>query len=424
MKEQIAINKQYFTLHRTGLVVRSMPPLDAWIEAGKSLRELDAAVHWWIGDWLNFGQKAYGVTYEEAIQQTGFAYQTLADDKWIASRVGFSLRKENLTWGHHRIVASLPAAQQERLLNLAEEKQLTIDQLRAEVKEAKALPRGESPTPRPAHALIFPHSSEDMDGRIQDIWGEEHTIPDLSVHLVVTSPPYNNGTEYDAYKDDRPWYEYQDMMWAVFHACYDKLVVGGRIAVNVPNITNSRNRRAVFLPLEISQVLADSGFTPREVITWVKADDRNVAGAITASGVKTTAWGSFQSPSNPYLRSITEAVLVMQKGGSTLFGGRSDITAEEFRKWTYNVWFIPPVSNPKHPAVFPVELARRLIKLYSYMDQTVLDPFMGIGSTALACENRLFIGFDVSRKYCHEAARRLSGLSFDEASCKCRRSTH
>lgn len=409
MKEQIVINKKYFSIHRTGLVIHGDPALEAWIEAGKTLRELDSSIHWWIGDWLNYGQKKYGITYEEAMKKTGFAYQTLMDDKWIASRIGFSLRKEILTWGHHRIVASLPPHQQETLLNLAVDRKLTIDQLRAQVKQVKALPPAESAGTRPREALIFPHSSENMDGPIRDIWGEEHTIPDLSVHLIVTSPPYNNGTQYDVYNDSRPWYVYQDMMWTVFHACHKKLVVGGRIAVNVPNITKPRNRGAVFLPLEVSMMLADSGFSPREVITWVKADEGNVPGGIAASGAQTTAWGSFQSPSNPYLRSITEAVLVMQKGASTLHGGRSDISAEEFRKWTYNVWFIPPVSNEKHPAVFPVDLARRLIRLYSYMNQTVLDPFMGIGTTALACQDRLFVGFDISREYCQEAARRLEG---------------
>lgn len=261
---------------------------------------------------------------------------------------------------------------------------------------------------------IFCLSSENMDGEFTDIDDAVHIIPDDSVHLVITSPPYNIGREYDQHDDKMAWDDYKEsLLKPVFEQCYKKLVVGGRIAVNVPNVACQEGEKPIFILLDIFNILTKCGFEDREIITWVKAAaepkasvafciDENFQGRMDALAFDTTAWGSWQSPSNPFMRSLSEFIIVMHKQSPQLVGDtETDLTEKEFMNWTRNVWFIAPTSSSLHPAIFPEELPKRLIKLYSYPKQIVLDPFMGIGTTGIAAvkNNRRFIGFDISRRY-------------------------
>lgn len=260
-------------------------------------------------------------------------------------------------------------------------------------------------------AVIFCQSSENMDGELIDIDGNKHTILDNSVHLVVTSPPYNADKKYDVYDDNLNWEDYQALLRRVFAQCYRKLVVGGRIAVNIPKIILLPDVGKKYLVIEIPEILKEVGFMVRCLITWVKTlekegEDENMSIAISASS---TAWGSWKSPSDPALRPQTEFIWVCEKESSVLKSDvEPDITEDEFKKWTRDVWFIPAVSDPEHPAVFPEELAKRLIKLYSYPEQTILDPFMGTGRTGVVAINRRFIGFDISETYCRIAMNRIN----------------
>lgn len=264
---------------------------------------------------------------------------------------------------------------------------------------------------------IFCQSSENMDGELIDIDDAIHVIPDESVHLVITSPPYNMSKKYDEHDDKMPWDDYRELLLKVFSQCYKKLVNGGRIAVNIPNVSCEPGEKSVFLIIDIWEILQACGFSERELITWVKTNkgfsDDDLERSSIALATNSTAWGSWCSPSNPCIRSQTEHIWVFQKRQSNLDGEEEpDLTEDEFKLWTCDVWFFPTNSSFIHPAVFPEKLPKRLIKLYSYPKQIILDPFMGIGTTGIAAlkNQRRFIGFDISAQYCREAIKEITSL--------------
>jgi site-specific DNA-methyltransferase (adenine-specific) len=222
-------------------------------------------------------------------------------------------------------------------------------------------------------------------------------IPDNSLHLMVTSPPYNVSKEYD---NDLSLKEYLQLLRNVFTETYRVLVYGGRACVNVANLG-----RKPYIPLSdhISHMMIDIGFKMRGEIIWAKG-----AGA----GVS-MAWGSWQSASNPVLRDTHEYILVFSKGA---FDRKKEdrentITKEQFMEWTKSVWTMNPESakKVKHPAPFPVELPFRLTQLYTFKGDVVLDPFMGSGSTAIAAlkSERKYVGYDVDPEYIRIAEERI-----------------
>jgi len=223
-------------------------------------------------------------------------------------------------------------------------------------------------------------------------------IPDNSVHLMVTSPPYNVSKEYD---EDLSLNEYLQLLKNVFTETYRVLVHGGRACINVANLG-----RKPYIPLSdyISHMLIEIGFKMRGEIIWAKG-----AGA----GVS-MAWGSWQSASNPVLRDTHEYILVFSKGAfdRKKTGRENTITKEQFMEWTKSVWTMNPESakKVKHPAPFPVELPYRLTQLYTFKDDIVLDPFMGSGSTAIAAlkSERKFVGYDVDPEYIKIAEARIA----------------
>lgn len=223
-------------------------------------------------------------------------------------------------------------------------------------------------------------------------------LPDNSLHLMVTSPPYNVTKEYDA---DLSLDEYLALLGRVFAETYRVLVDGGRACVNVANLG-----RKPYIPLSdyISRVMIEIGFQMRGEIIWHKR-----AGA----GVS-MAWGSWQSATNPVLRDVHEYILVFSKGSfhRNKTGKVDTITKEQFIQWTKSVWTLNPESARKvgHPAPFPIELPYRLIQLYTFKDDIVLDPFMGSGTTALAAldAKRKYVGYETNPKYVKLAERRIA----------------
>jgi len=214
-------------------------------------------------------------------------------------------------------------------------------------------------------------------------------IPDNSVALMVTSPPYNVGKDYD---EDLTLDEYCQMLAAVFTETYRVLLPGGRAAVNVANLG-----RKPYIPLHsyIISIMEDIGYLMRGEIIWSKA----------ASPGGSCAWGSWKSASNPTLRDIHEYILVFSKEefGRDKKGKESSISKEEFLEFTQSIWDFPPefAKNVGHPAPFPVELPYRLIQLYTFIGDVVLDPFCGSGSTCIAAlqTQRSYIGYDISEEY-------------------------
>jgi modification methylase len=241
----------------------------------------------------------------------------------------------------------------------------------------------------PTLDAIFAHSSEEMT-----------ELPDRSVHLMVTSPPYNVGKEYDA---DLTLEEYLAFLEKVMREVYRVLVPGGRACVNAANLG-----RKPYIPMNglIARGMIDLGFLMRGEIIWDKA----------ATASTSTAWGSWQSASNPTLRDTHEYILVFSKGmfkRPKIEGRESTISKEEFLEYTKSVWGFASESAKKvgHPAPFPVELPYRLIQLYTYSNEVVLDPFMGSGQTALAARKtgRRFVGYEVNEEYLKLANDRILG---------------
>jgi len=224
-------------------------------------------------------------------------------------------------------------------------------------------------------------------------------LPDNSVHLMVTSPPYNVGKDYD---DDLTLAEYLSFLKRVWAETYRVLVPGGRACINVANLG-----RKPYIPLHafIIHDMNEIGFLMRGEIIWDKG----------ASASSSTAWGSWQSASNPTLRDIHEYILVFSKGNfrrDKLVGKSDTISKEEFLEFTKSVWSFAARSAKKigHPAPFPIELPYRLIQLYTFQDEVVLDPFMGSGQTALAAlkAGRHYVGYETNGEYLELAQKRIS----------------
>jgi len=233
--------------------------------------------------------------------------------------------------------------------------------------------------------------------RIYNQTSEAMPIPDNSVALAFTSPPYNVGKDYD---DNMTLEEYLDLIKRVGQDVYRVLKPGGRYIVNIANLG-----RKPYIPLHsyFYQVHSEIGFLPMGEIIWQKGKGANGS----------CAWGSWRSAKSPRLRDLHEYLLVFTKQGfSRPDKGESDLSAEEFMESTLSIWQIQPESAKKvgHPAPFPVELAKRVIKLYSYVDDVVLDPFMGSGTTCVAAKKygRHYVGFDISSEYCQMAEDRIA----------------
>lgn len=227
-------------------------------------------------------------------------------------------------------------------------------------------------------------------------------IPDGVVDLVVTSPPYNVGIKYATHDDCLPLDDYLAMLEQVWKECRRVLAPGGRIAINVAGVD-----RKPYLPLHsyITLQMNKLGFHMRGEIIWNKGASVGVS----------TAWGSWCRPSNPTLRDVHEYILVFCKDEFAMqHRGETDLTPEEFVAYTKSIWDFPTISAKKvgHPAPFPQELPSRLIKLYTYKDDLVLDPFAGSGTTCQAAEllGRRWIGVDMDPGYCDLARSNMEAL--------------
>ncbi len=237
-------------------------------------------------------------------------------------------------------------------------------------------------------------------------------LPDRSIDLIITSPPYNFGHVYaqDPHDDTHEWNNYFEKLNVVWRECERILKPGGRIAVNIQPLFSD------YVPTHhyISHQLLSLGLLWKAEILWEKNN----------YNAKYTAWGSWKSPSMPYIKYTWEFIEVFDKETHKKEGKPTDIdiTADEFKEWVLGKWSFPPEIRMKdynHPAMFPEEMPRRLIKLFSYKNDIVLDPFNGAGTTTLVSWKlqRRFIGIDISKQYCDTALQRLVAAGDNRVVC-------
>lgn len=255
-----------------------------------------------------------------------------------------------------------------------------------DIQGNKEVKYGENPIPPQNLNRIYAKSSEKMDD-----------LPDNSIHLMITSPPYNASKDYD---QNLSLEEYLQLLRRVWQETYRVLVPGGRACINVANLG-----RKPYIPLHsyiIDQML-EIGFLMRGEIIWNKA----------SSASPSTAWGSWMSATNPVLRDVHEYILVFSK--DTFKRKRkakeNTISRDDFLEWTKSVWTFPAVSAKKvgHPAPFPEDLPHRLIQLFTFAGEVILDPFAGSGTTCLSAmaDGRKYIGYEISEEYITLANERI-----------------
>ena len=221
-----------------------------------------------------------------------------------------------------------------------------------------------------------------------------------TIDLIVTSPPYNVDIKYSTYNDQIPYEVYLEFTEKWLAKAYELLKGDGRLCLNIPLDKNKGGQQSVYA--DIITIAKRVGFKYHATIVW---NEQNIS--------RRTAWGSWLSATAPYVIAPVEmiAVLYKKRWKKTSGSGKSDISKEEFIEWTNGVWTFMGESKSRvgHPAPFPLELPKRCIKLFSFVGDTVLDPFLGSGSTLIACvlTGRKGIGIEIDKRYCEIAKNRL-----------------
>lgn len=225
-------------------------------------------------------------------------------------------------------------------------------------------------------------------------------VKEDSIDLIITSPPYNVDIRYKSYDDRIPYEIYLEFTQKWLEKAYKLLKDDGRFCLNIPLDKNKGGQQSVYA--DIVSIAKKIGFGYHSTVVW---NEQNIS--------RRTAWGSWLSATAPYVIAPVEMVVILyKKRWKKLSGSRkSDITKKDFIKLTNGVWTFMGESKKRvgHPAPFPVELPRRCIKLFTFVGDTVLDPFLGSGSTLIACifTERKGIGLEIDRNYCEIAKQRL-----------------
>lgn len=221
-----------------------------------------------------------------------------------------------------------------------------------------------------------------------------------SIDLIITSPPYNVDIQYKSNNDKLNYNDYLEFSKKWIGQCYNWLKSDGRFCLNIPLDKNKGGHQSV--GADLTRIAKDIGFKYHSTIVW---NEGNIS--------RRTAWGSWMSASAPYVIAPVELIVILYKDKWKKTSGsrKSDISKEEFMEWTNGLWTFPGESKKRvgHPAPFPIELPKRCIKLFSYVNDVILDPFMGSGTTIIAAfiNKRKSVGFDIDKSYCDLAYKRL-----------------
>ena len=232
-----------------------------------------------------------------------------------------------------------------------------------------------------------------------DILKTKAIVPS-SIDLIITSPPYNLDIHYNSHDDKQTYPDYLEFSEKWIKRCYEFTKDDGRFCLNIPLDKNKNGQQSV--GADLTTIAKKAGWKYHSTIIW---NEGNIS--------RRTAWGSWMSASAPYVIAPVELIVILYKKYWKKISGsrKNDITKEEFMGWTNGLWTFTGESKKRigHPAPFPRELPRRCIKLFSYVGDTVLDPFMGSGTTLIevVLNNRIAVGVDIDKKYCDLAKRRL-----------------
>lgn len=384
----------YVTETPTGLIFREDTPFEVWGRLTARLIVAHKRLEFAIADAINFG-RGYGERYAAWVHDSQLAPQTLHNIALVGRQVEPSRRREDISFSHHAEVASLPPKMQDTLLDLAAENGWKREEIRDAARQARAQIKAAE------RALLPTPTITDPDVRILVGDARSLNLESETVDLVVTSPPYALSKAYtggDVASDD-----WQDFMLEWLREAHRVARVGGRIAVNVPLDTSPEyGSRPTYA--ETLMAARRAGWVYRSTIVW--HDDQLG---------KSTARGSLDSASSPYIYFPGEMILLMQKGpewGRPDPENRGGIDHQRWLDWTNGYWRISGESNAweDHPAPYPVEVPRRLIELLSFYGDLVLDPFTGSGTTAVAALDvgRRFYGVESSESYVRSALRRVA----------------
>jgi len=265
-------------------------------------------------------------------------------------------------------------------------------------------PKGGQQNPRPKIKLSNPSpdvyfQAENLTIIKNDLFVTQ-AVRDDSIDLIVTSPPYNVDIHYNSHDDRSSYQEYMEFNRKWLSRCFKWLKTDGRLCLNVPLDKNKGGQQSV--GADFTRTAKELGYRYHSTIVW---NEGNIS--------RRTAWGSWMSASAPYVIAPVELIVVLykQEWKKNRLDGQNDITRQEFLDWTNGLWTFQGESKKRigHPAPFPLELPRRCIKLFSFLGDTVLDPFLGSGTTLLAAEmnERKSIGIEIDESYCRIAKDRL-----------------
>lgn len=351
-----------FRFLQNGLQAIGDPSINDWVQCGRFIKSADGAVHWWIGDWIRHGESVYGEKYTQYIDELGFDYQTLRNDVWVAEKIDLSRRRDKLSFELHKEVASFKPAEQDELLEKAEKMGLKRDDLR-----------------RMKHRMLLesqrPTESADTNLHLGDCLEIIKTIPDNSIDLLLTDPPYgidfqsNHRTstpKFDKLPNDK--HEALGLLDKTLELIEPKLKPNSHIYVFVS-----------WKVLGEFKEVVGSRFNIKNVLVWVKNN-----------------W-SMGDMEGAYAQQY-EMIIFAEKGRRHLNGDRDT-----------NILQFDRVADLKHPTQKPVSLLKFLIEKSSQESETVLDPFMGSGSTCLAAKklNRKYIGIEVDEQWYKLAHQRV-----------------
>lgn len=352
-----------FKLHKNGLSAIGTPTFEQWQECGGFIRKAEGSVHFWIGDWLNYGEQKYGEKYTQAIDETNFSYQTLKNDAYVAKQIDLSRRRDDVSWGIHAEIAPFEPAEQDRLLDKAVNTKMTIQQLRKE-----------------KHRLLLedvrPITTTDPNLIHGDCLTELLKLPDNSIDCLITDPPY--GIDYQSnHRTATPEFEKikNDQDQALYLLGQSLEIISHKIKTN--------SHLYIFCSWknypEFKKVV-ETYFNIKNLLVWEKNN-----------------WSMGDLEGN-YAEQY-ELIIFAEKGRRILFGGRDT-----------NILHYDRVGTLIHPTEKPISLLEHLIEKSTKEDEVVLDPFMGSGSTCLAAKNkhRKYIGIELDKQWFDAAQGRIN----------------